>query len=150
MSLVDELPLHTVVAIDSAAFIYFIEEHPVYAPLLASLFEQRLEQNENRAITSVVALAEVLVQPLRANRHDLVEKYRAFLVHGPNLTLADLTPAIAERAAALRARHNVRLPDAFQLAAALEHGASHFITNDTRLKKITDLRVLALDDYVRP
>lgn len=33
MSLEDDLPVNTVIGIDSAVFIYFIEEHPIYAPL---------------------------------------------------------------------------------------------------------------------
>jgi hypothetical protein len=98
MSLVDDLPVNVVTGIDSAAFIYFIEGPPLYAPLLVPLFEQRLERNENRAITSVVALAEVLVQPLRTNRQDLVEKYRDFLGHGPLLSTARRTSSPTTRA----------------------------------------------------
>jgi predicted nucleic acid-binding protein len=41
-----------------------------------------------------------------------------------------------------------RVPDALQLGAALEHGATLFITNDRHFERATELPVLILDDYV--
>jgi predicted nucleic acid-binding protein len=52
----------------------------------------------------------------------------------PNFTLADITRSIAERAANLRSRYALRLPDALQVATAIERGASYFLTNDQRLR----------------
>jgi predicted nucleic acid-binding protein len=101
-------------------------------------------------VTSVVSLAEVLVQPLATARPDLVQRYRDLLLQGPHLALPDLTPQTAERVAELRARYGIRLPDAFQLATGLERGASHFSTNDVRLRRVTELRVLILEDYLPP
>jgi predicted nucleic acid-binding protein len=40
----------------------------------------------------------------------------------------------------------MRLPDAFQLAVAIEERCEAFLTNDRRLARVTDLRVLVLDD----
>jgi len=40
------------------------------------------------------------------------------------------------------------VPDALQIAAALEAGATAFVTNDQRLGKVKELDVLQLDDYV--
>jgi len=148
MSLLETLSAGTVIGLDTAAFIYFIEEHPLYEPLLSPLFEQRIERGENRAVTSVVTLAEVLVQPKRLARDDLAQRYREFLTAGANLMLVDITAAVAERAATLRAQHNLRLPDAIQVAAAIEHGAAYFITNDTRLRRLTEPTVVILDDYL--
>jgi predicted nucleic acid-binding protein len=148
MSLLADLPVGAVVGIDSVVFIYFIEEHTRYESVISGFFEDRLEHGSNRAITSVITLAEVLVQPKRIGRADLVQEYRDILAEGPNIVLADITSQIAERGAALRAQYGLRLPDALQIAASLEHGASHFITNDERLRKVTDLRVLILEDYL--
>ncbi|MFI5366552.1 MAG: type II toxin-antitoxin system VapC family toxin [Candidatus Binatia bacterium] len=144
VSLLGTLPAGAVIGLDSVAFIYFIEEHPLYAPL----FEQRIERGENRAVTSVVTLAEVLVQPKRLARDDLVQRYREFLTAGPNVMTVDVTAALAERAATLRAQHGLRLPDAIQVAAALEGGAEYFLTNDARLRRLTELNVVILDDYL--
>jgi len=53
----------------------------------------------------------------------------------------------AELASHLRARYAIRLPDALQLAVAVQHGSAYFVTNDIRLKKANESRVLALEDY---
>jgi len=139
-----------VVGLDASPLIYFIEGHGRYGPVVRPLFEERIEQGLNEAVTSVVTLAEVLVQPLVTARPDLVQRYRDLLIQAPHLVLPDLTPQTAERAADLRARYGIRLPDAFQLATALERNASHFVTNDIRLRRVTELRILVLEDYLPP
>lgn len=45
------------------------------------------------------------------------------------------------RAAAIRAAHPLRTPDAIHLAAALESRADMFLTADRRLKQFKDLQV---------
>jgi predicted nucleic acid-binding protein len=79
-----------------------------------------------------------------------VQRYRDLLTHGPHLTLVEITPAVAEQAAELRAHHGIRLPDACQLAGALQRGATHFVTNDKGLRRVTRLKVLILAEYLNP
>jgi predicted nucleic acid-binding protein len=57
-----------------------------------------------------------------------------------------LSTAAAERAADLRARYRLLTPDALQIAVALEAGCEAFLTNDLMLKRVTELRVLVLDE----
>ena len=40
----------------------------------------------------------------------------------------------------------MRLPDALQLAVALQEGCEAFLTNDPRLKRVAEPRVLVLDE----
>lgn len=40
----------------------------------------------------------------------------------------------------------LRTPDALQIAAALVAGCEAFLTNDAGLKRVTELRVLVLDE----
>lgn len=40
----------------------------------------------------------------------------------------------------------MQLPDALQVAVALERGCEAFLTNDRRLARVTELRVLVLDE----
>jgi predicted nucleic acid-binding protein len=61
------------------------------------------------------------------------------------LTTLSLTPEIAERAARLRAEHNLRTPDAIQMATALYAGASFFLTNDADLPDLANLKLSVLD-----
>jgi len=55
-----------------------------------------------------------------------------------------LDEGIAEVAAALRARHNIRTPDAIQLATAIRAGASWFLTNDAELANLPEIYVVVL------
>lgn len=48
-------------------FIYFIEEHPIYLPLVEPLFEA-IDAGELEAVTSSLTLLEVLVIPFRFGR----------------------------------------------------------------------------------
>jgi predicted nucleic acid-binding protein len=150
MTLLTDLPVGTAVGLDTPLFIYYLEDHPVYKPIVVPLLEDRVRQGLNGGITSLVTLAEVLVQPLRAGRTDLVSRFRDFLTGTPHLSLADITRPVANRAADFRARYRLRLPDAFQMAAALEHGAAFFVTNDIQLRRVTELTVLVLNDYLPP
>lgn len=49
-------------------------------------------------------------------------------------------------AADFRARYNLSLPDALQAAVALVAGCDAFLTNDAALKRVTELRVITLDE----
>lgn len=53
---------------------------------------------------------------------------------------------IAEKAAEFRARYNLSLTDAYQMAVALSAGCDAFLTNDARLKRVVEVNVLVLDD----
>jgi predicted nucleic acid-binding protein len=51
-----------------------------------------------------------------------------------------------------RRRSEVHQPliDALQIAAAVEVAADAFLTNDIRLKKIKEIKILVLKDYIHP
>jgi len=136
------------VAVDSAPFIYFIEDDPRYAPIVRPLFEQA-DRGERRLVTSALTLLEVLVVPLRAGDRNLAERYESLLTRGRGLQLVDISRAQLEAAASLRAVTGVRTPDALQLAAALGAGCKTFVTNDRRLPAIPGLRVIQLSQYAR-
>jgi predicted nucleic acid-binding protein len=129
--------------LDTGPLIYYIEEHPVFLAKVKPFFEAA-ERNEFRIVTSFVTLIEVLVRPLREGRPDLAGQYRDILLQSPTLTAIPLDEGIAEEAAGLRARHNIRTPDAIQVATAIRAGASWFLTNDAELANLTEIPVLVL------
>jgi predicted nucleic acid-binding protein len=133
-----------VVGIDTAPLIYFIEENPRYLKTMIPFFKA-LSRGEFRAVTSVITLVEVLVHPLRQGNVRLAEQYRDILFNAEGLTTLALSEDIAEDAARLRAQHNLRTPDAIQVATAIHLNASFFLTNDTRLPSLPDLDLLVLD-----
>lgn len=136
-----------VVGLDTAPFIYLIEENPNYLETLQPFFEV-MESGEFQGVTSIVTLLEVLVHPLRQKDTALAQQYSDILLNAEGLTTVLLTQGIAEEAAMLRAEHNVRTPDAIQMATAIREGASFFLTNDSRLPHLANLQVLVLDELL--
>jgi hypothetical protein len=57
-------------AFDTSPLIYYIEQHPEYSPITDDLFDT-IHRGNARAMTSVLTLLEVLVQPLRSARIEL-------------------------------------------------------------------------------
>jgi len=132
-----------IVALDSAPLIYYMEAHPVFFGRLQPFFED-LEKRRFEAITSTVTIAEVLVHPLRFKRTKLVEAYRELFM--TFLRVTALSYSIAEKAALLRADHNLKAPDAIQIATALDQKAEFFLTNDAKLARLAKPQVLVLGD----
>ena len=134
-----------VVGLDSAPLIYFIEENPIYLEMTDAFFEAMV-RGEFRVVTSVVTLLEVLVYPLRRGNTILAQQYRDILFNEEGLTTIEVSPAIAEEAAQLRATYNLQTPDSIQMATAISGGASFFLTNDARLPSLPGLEVLVLEE----
>jgi predicted nucleic acid-binding protein len=133
------------VGFDTPPFTYFVERHPTYVAMLHRVF-QRMNAGLLDGVTSVVTLAEVLAHPKRTGDQQLEEVYKDLLLRGQGLRLLAIDPAIADVAAGLRARYNVRTPDALQIASALVAGCGVFLTNDADLRRVTELRALALNE----
>lgn len=140
-----ELARHRVIGLDTSPFIYLFERHPRYFSLSEAIFDY-LKLPGIHGVTSIITLIETCVQPQRVGRQDLVEIYERALLGQSQVETIPIMPPVAKRAIALRVDYGFRVPDALQIAAALEQGATLFITNDRRLKKCTDLTVLALGD----
>ena len=135
----------SVVGLDTTPLIYFIEENPAYSKVVDPFFEA-VANGEITVITSVVALLEALVHPIRNADSKLAQKYRDILLDSEGLTTVILDQDIAEEAARLRAFHNIRTPDSIQMATAIIGKASFFLTNDIRLPSLPNLKTLLLDD----
>jgi len=134
------------VGLDTAPLIYFIEENPAYIEIVRFFFEA-MDKGDFLVVTSTVTLLEVLVHPLRNNNRELATEYRDILLNSKLITL-EVSSAIAEQAAQLRATHNIRTPDAIQISAALNAGATHFFTNDIRLPEIPAIQIFSIDALV--
>lgn len=133
-------------AVDTVAFIYFIEEHPLYLPLLHPVFAAA-DRAELTIVTSAVTLLEVLVVPYRSGDLRLAERYEDLLTRSRNVRLREIDRALLRAAVQLRAVSSIRTPDALQLAAGLAERCTSFLTNDRRLPSLPGLRVLQIGDY---
>ncbi len=147
MALIDDVGQGPV-GVDTAIFIYFIEEDARYISMVEPMFEAA-DAGKIEIVTSALTLLEVLVVPYRAGDIALAERYETVLSRGRGIRMADLSRDHLRRAAKLRASAGVATPDALQLAAALAAGCSTFVTNDRRLPSTADLRILQLSSYGR-
>jgi predicted nucleic acid-binding protein len=134
------------VALDSAIFIYFIEQHPRYLTLLRPLF-MRIDGGNLPAVTSTLTLLETLVLPYRSGDRELAAKYEAILTKGRGLTLVPIELPVIRLAAEIRGATSVRTPDALQLATALLTSCNTFLTNDRRLPALPGIQVLQLEAF---
>jgi predicted nucleic acid-binding protein len=60
---------------------------------------------------------------------------------GMELVLAEVTAAVIERATNLRAKYNLKSPDAIHYATAVEVGATAFLTGDRALSRCSEVAV---------
>jgi predicted nucleic acid-binding protein len=132
-------------AFDTAPIIYFVEANPTYDALVTAIF-QRIESGEITGVTSVISLCEVLVHPIRNQNLNLKQRYRDILQNSHNFFTQLINSTVAERAAELRAKYNLRTPDALQIASALDNGCDAFLCNDKNLKRVTELKILILGE----
>ena len=133
-------------ALDTAAFIYWIEESPSFLAALAPVF-RAADSGDIEIVSSALTLLEVLVVPYRAGNLALADRYEALLTRSRGVRLIDIDTGQLRGAAQLRAVHGLRTPDALQLAAALATRCPIFITNDRRLPAIPGLRILQLREH---
>ncbi|MDQ3812993.1 MAG: type II toxin-antitoxin system VapC family toxin [Armatimonadota bacterium] len=130
--------------LDTAPVIYHVEGNAVYQPATDEIF-QTISDGRCEAITSSITLTECLVHPYRRADAALAQRFEDVIIAGANTRYVGVD-AVATPAAQLRARYNLTLGDSLQIAAALAAGCDAFLTNDKRLKRITELTVLVLEE----
>jgi predicted nucleic acid-binding protein len=133
------------VCIDTAPFIYYMEQHPHYEAIVKPIFVH-IAKGNIEAITTNITLLEVLVHPYRSGNDKLAGQYRDILLNAEGLTTFEVTHQISVNAAKLRAKYNIRTPDAIQISTAVINNAAVFLTNDEALKKISEINVVCLND----
>ena len=126
------------VLVDTAPWIYVLEDHPVFAPRFTGLFEAA-EQGRLQLALTTVTLAEVLAGPFKAKQTALAKRYEKALNH---YQVVPLTAQVAALAAQLRGQYRLKLPDAVQLASALDIGAAALVTHDRNFSTVQGLPVL--------
>ncbi|MDQ7857240.1 MAG: PIN domain-containing protein [Armatimonadota bacterium] len=133
--------------VDANVLIYHLEELAEYSDLTAAIVD-RAARGGCRIVMSALTVAEVLAGPYRETDTRKVERAANFLTGIPNGEIADLTLAVADRAAWLR-RFGLRMPDAVVMATAITSRADAILTNDPVFRKQIPgaPRVMLLDDY---
>lgn len=115
-------------------FVYWLENHPIYAPRVEYIFQSMLRRGD-RFCASYLSIGEVLARPLKLEQGQLVARIEQFFDSG----LVEMLPFNRKAAgefARLRATANVSPADAIHLACASSAGVDLFLTHDKSLHKL--------------
>jgi predicted nucleic acid-binding protein len=116
---------------DTMLFIYWLEDHPEYAPRVDDI-RSRMEQRHDQLITGAFTFGEVLAGAYRKGAPQLAEESRRLL----RSVVAEVVPftlETADRYARIRGTPGITPADAIHLASAAEARTDLFLTNDKRL-----------------
>lgn len=130
---------------DASALIYLIEgRQPFAGAVRTSLRTLTARHSDLGAAVSRLSWLECRVGPMRRNDMAILNRYDAFFAR-PDLLWLELTRDVVELAAAIRARHGLRTPDALQAACCLQLGNDHLLlTGDGGFQRVAGLNVVAL------
>ncbi len=131
-----------IVYLDTNIVIYVVEQHSVFGPKALARLATARAAGDAMMISDLTRM-ECLVGPLQSGNLILQSDFRAFFA-APGMQVVPITPAVCDRAAVIRATQHFKPMDALQLAAAVEHGANIFLTNDAHLNSFTGLTVEVL------
>ena len=131
---------------DTAPIIYSVEKHDDYWHLLLPLW-QLLGSGEIRIVTSELTLLECLVQPIKQNNQSLITAYETLLTK-TEIELFPVSSNILREAANLRARQNLKTPDAIHSATAQAANCAYLLTNDSAFRRLSKLQVIILSELI--
>ena len=94
-------------------------------------------------VMSRLARLECRSKPLRSGDLATLAQFDVFFA-GVELLVVEVNPAVIERATDLRARYNLKSPDAIHYATAVEVGATVFLTGDRGLSRCSEVSVEVL------
>ncbi|HUL21932.1 MAG TPA: PIN domain-containing protein [Thermodesulfobacteriota bacterium] len=135
--------------LDTALFIYHLEDHPRYSPLTEIVFNA-LENGMNKGVTSYLTLMEILAKPETEGLLQVALDYEYFLTTFPNLTFYEMGLDVARKASDVWSAERIKAPDAIQLATAILYGATAFLTNDNIFERVKEVDILILDKLLKP
>lgn len=119
---------------DTNLFIYFLEGDERYLPACLPFF-QAVEDGAIEGVSGDLAVAELLVKPLRLNDSFGTEQVRALFGAQGYFKALPHDRQTLEFAAHIRATQQLGMVDAIHLATAIKARCSHILTNDDRLAR---------------
>lgn len=133
----------TKIFLDTAPVIYYIERNAQYFAIVQPIF-QEIQNGTFQAVSSPITLAECLILPTRQGLQKLQQDFTAVIVSGTNTFFQPSDTAVGCKTAEIRVKYNLKLPDALQISTAIVAGCDVFLTNDTALERVTELRVVTI------
>lgn len=129
------------VFIDTNIIIYFLERNALFFEKVIPYFE-RAESGEIELFTSPVSYMETIIPVIKKQDIDLESKYNYLFKNF--LNTIDINLEIGRIGAEIRAKYNVKAPDALQIACAINSECKKFVTADKELDKIKKIEIVIL------
>ena len=131
--------------IDTAPFIYLIENHPEFAKKVKQYISNTIIRGD-RLITSVITIMEFGVKPQKEEKQEIINRFEE-LLDRLGIEVVEIDREIAKTGYKLRAKYGfLKGMDAMQLATALKNGCEEFVTNDIPLTKIQEIKVILIKE----
>jgi predicted nucleic acid-binding protein len=145
MKLAERLESLRRVFLDTAPVIYFVEKNPDFSTKVQPIFS-KLDDGTLTAVVSPITLAECLVLPYKNHSLEIAQLFSDLLVNSESVLFYPIDEITSDKSADLRARYNLTLTDAFQLAVAIQTECDAFLTNDIDLKRVTEIPIIVLSE----
>jgi predicted nucleic acid-binding protein len=128
--------------VDSVLAIYLLDHTGSFQVRAAARLASLEAAGDQIAVSDLTRL-ECRVKPMATGDAAKLAGFDAFFAR-PDVVKVPMTTAAYDRATVLRATHNFKLADALHLAAAIEGDCDHFLTNDGRLSRCSDIPIEVL------
>lgn len=131
------------IALDSNILIYYFEKNPEFGENSKIIFDL-LIRGQISCLTSILSITEALSKATIPEK--IAKELENSIFDIPRLSVFEVNRKIASEAARIKRKYNFRLPDAIQLATARLSKAKAFISNDEKLKKFKELKIILIKE----
>jgi len=119
---------------DSMVLIYWLENHPHFAPLVEAVIRKMGERGD-RLCTGIFTVGEVLVGPYKKGKVDEIQRLSEYFASS-EITLLAFDLKAVRRYAQIRAQYRISPADAIHLATASVAQVDLYLTNDSKLRSL--------------
>lgn len=145
--IVRALARHKKFSLDTSCFIYLFEGHKTFGELAKNTFEF-LTGKELPISASSITLTELLRKEEIYKDKLRWETIKSQFLQTPNMEIVFPDLFICEKAAQMGAEYNLLVPDAIHIASGILSDADVFVTNDPKFKRVKEIAVIVLKDFI--
>ncbi len=131
--------------LDTAPVIYYLEGHPIFSPLMRSIFE-RVSNGDLQVVSSPITLAECSSIPYVQQLPELKQDLADVLALDRHAIFRITDEVVLIEAVKMRVKYGLKLADAIQVATAIVCNCDAFLTNDLELSKVTEIGSIVVSE----
>lgn len=144
----NKLAKYKTVSFDTMLLIYFSDKNSHYFDLVYHLMMQA-EIGKIECFVSIMVYLETLTSFYKTGDLTGIKTLQKIFILYSNIHFDEVDKKVTDKSAELRAKYNLKSPDAIILATAILNKARLFITNDIKIKqKFKEIEVICLKDYI--